>query len=227
VLEVQLGIDRLKRFTWPAYATHLRAERKCPTALVVVAPDAAVATWAGRAIHLGGGNEFTPMVVGLQVIPIIKNRDTAARLPELAVLSALAHGQGEHGTDVGRAAFEGLETLASDQKALYSAIIFTALNAAAKAVLRNAMSSARYDIFSFPPFVEQMQTFRSEAKAEGKAEGKAEAILAVLNSRSVEITEAGRAQILSCRDLAQLDLWLTQSTRAARLEDLLSASPAL
>ena len=43
VVEVQLGRDHNKPFTWPAYLTISRDQHRCPAYLLVVAPDSAVA----------------------------------------------------------------------------------------------------------------------------------------------------------------------------------------
>jgi hypothetical protein len=45
-------------------------------------------------------------------------------------------------------------------------------------------------------------------KTEGKAEGKVEAILLVLESRGILVTDEQRSQFLSCTDLKQLKSWL-------------------
>ena len=38
IVEVQLGIDEDKRFSWPEYTTGSRAKHRCPVGLLVVAP---------------------------------------------------------------------------------------------------------------------------------------------------------------------------------------------
>jgi hypothetical protein len=48
VVEAQLRRDNDKRWSWPVYLTNLRARVRCPVVLLVVANDAAVATWASR-----------------------------------------------------------------------------------------------------------------------------------------------------------------------------------
>jgi hypothetical protein len=53
VVEVQLGKDAAKRYTWPVYLSTLRARLRCPTALLVVCPQAAVAAWCADPIELG------------------------------------------------------------------------------------------------------------------------------------------------------------------------------
>ena len=65
IIEVQLGIDPLKKYSWPLYATALRARYHCPTSVLVVSPHEKVARWARRPIALGEseGSVFVPLVV--------------------------------------------------------------------------------------------------------------------------------------------------------------------
>lgn len=93
VVEVQLARDDRKRFAWPVYVTNLRARLQCPVCLLVVTSEEPVARWASRSIELGGGNTFNALVLHPSGVPEILDADAARRDPELAVLSAMAHGQ--------------------------------------------------------------------------------------------------------------------------------------
>jgi hypothetical protein len=55
VLEVQRDEDPDKKFAWPVYLAVVRAKKRCPTCILVIAPDARVAAWAAERIHLGLG----------------------------------------------------------------------------------------------------------------------------------------------------------------------------
>src|SRR5262249_46401826 len=125
IVEVQLHKDERKHFTWPVYAANLRARLECPTCVLVVTADDAVATWARTPIELGVGNTFTPFVIGASAIPIIVDVEMAKRDPELAVLSAMAHGRAE--PDVARrimtAAFEASRGLQGERAELYLDLI--------------------------------------------------------------------------------------------------------
>jgi hypothetical protein len=100
IIEAQLGPDKEKRFTWPLYAVGARAREQCPFVVLVVTPNAATARWAARAIELGGGNRYWPLVVGPDGIPKVTEHARARREPQLAVLSVMAHGRGEVETAV-------------------------------------------------------------------------------------------------------------------------------
>ena len=70
VLEVQRDKDPDKEYSWPVYVTVVRAKKRCPTVVLVVAPDAEVATWAAQPIDLGlGFGTLRPVVLGPASVP--------------------------------------------------------------------------------------------------------------------------------------------------------------
>ena len=100
VVEPQLHIDKRKRFSWPLYGTALWAKLECPTVVLVVTSNPSVANWAVKPIVLGPGSLFQPLVLGPSDIPWVTEAEEACQLPELAVLSALAHGNQPSGHKV-------------------------------------------------------------------------------------------------------------------------------
>src|SRR5436305_9725804 len=80
IVEVQLAIDPQKRFSWPAYAMVSRAVHGCPVALLIVAPDPAVAGWCAEAIETGiPGFVLRPPVLRRNALPVDTGPDVAAR----------------------------------------------------------------------------------------------------------------------------------------------------
>lgn len=59
-----------------------------------------------------------------------------------------------------------------------------------------------------------------EGLEKGLANGRAAAVLAVLDARGIAVPEAERTRILSCHDLAQLDVWLRRAASATALADV-------
>ncbi len=65
VLEVQRDKDARKKYAWPVYVVVVRAQKECPTIVLVVAPDAEVSAWAAETIDLGlGRGSIDPLVLG-------------------------------------------------------------------------------------------------------------------------------------------------------------------
>ena len=91
VVEVQLDKKERKRFTWPVYATGLRARLQCDACVLVVTANDAVAAWAAEPIAIGGGSVFKPLVIGPRGVPIIRDIEQARGAPELAVLAPRLH----------------------------------------------------------------------------------------------------------------------------------------
>jgi hypothetical protein len=120
IVEVQLSIDRDKEYSWPVYVPALRARHRCPAVLLVIAPDPAVARWARSSIELGHpGFCLKPVVIEFAEMPRVTNGAEAQRVPELAVLSTIAHGD----SSIAQAAIGAIEGLPEDQKRLYLDLI--------------------------------------------------------------------------------------------------------
>lgn len=110
IVEVQLSVDPRKRFSWPVYRSGLRARLECPTCILVVTPSERVAKWATARVELGMGDTFHAQVLGPTAVPVIRDPERARVDPELAVLSAMAHGKGapKLALDIAKTAAEGV-----------------------------------------------------------------------------------------------------------------------
>ena len=222
IFEAQLGEDREKRFSWPVYAVTARARFECPFVVVVATPDSAIARWAARPIDLGAGQFWAPLVVGPEGIPVIIDAQKAQQVPELAVLSVMAHGKGDPQTavDIALAASAALTHLTEEQRMLYLLLIETALGDAAK------------EAFEMHPQTEKLMSSwqrgsfekgRAEGQAEGLAHSKAADVLDVLDARGLPVTPEQRERILGCSDLELLKTWLRRAATAAAIDALFSA----
>jgi hypothetical protein len=215
IVEVQLSPDHRKRFSWPAYATSLRARLKCPVALLVVTPSARVARWARRPIIVGPGTTCSPVVLGPAVVPAMTSRRDALENPELAVLSAIAHGKGDRGQAVriAKAAAAGaasVSRLDEDTGLLYFAAIRDALGPAARKAFEMIPNVERYLDAATR---KKIQRARTEGK-EALVQSKHGAVLAVLQARGLSVTDRQRARIAACTRVATLDAWLRRAVTA-------------
>jgi len=171
VVEVQLTRDERKPFVWPVYVANLRARIKCPACMLVVAGDAAVARWAAKPIDLGGNHRLVPWVLGLQGVPEITDLAQAQADPELAVLSAIAHGDDADtakSVQIALAAELASQGLDPDRSSLYFDLIMTSLSEIARRELQ-AMNPAKYEYQS-----DFAKHYVAQGKAEGRAEGRLE-----------------------------------------------------
>lgn len=224
IVEVQLAADERKRFVWPVYVSGLRARLECPACVLVITSNERVARWCREPIDLGPGNVFTLLVVGPASVPVIDDEAAAKRDPELAVLSCIAHGSEANAGAVGVAALTAVMGLSDEKKILYSDLVFAALSEAALAALEELMNSGNYEFQSEFARTHQAKgraEGREEGLAKGRAEGRAEALLAVLESRGLRVSNQARARILECTDGEQLDAWLRRAVSVASVDELL------
>jgi hypothetical protein len=228
VVEVQLSRDEDKRKTWPLYLTSLRSRVGCPTALLVVAPEASVARWCAQPIELGHpGFMLQPLVAGPEAIPVLTDEQAARQDPELAVLSAMAHGRAEVGQSIAQAVLSAVEGLEAERVRLYVDLALSSLNDVAREALEAMMRSGTYEYQSefARRYVAQgreegRQEGRQEGLQEGLQKGEVEALLEVLDARGLEVDEAAREQIRACTELSQLKLWLRKAVTARSVQEL-------
>ena len=214
VIEVQLSADGQKRHVWPAYVATLYARLRCPAMLLVMCPNAAVAAWCARPIVVSDpGMVLTPVVLGPEQVPVVTDTRVARRHPELAVLSALAHGS-EPDPSMFTALFAALDVIDLDQATLYIDLVLMVLPAAARVWLEEFMTTT--------PFRYQSD-FARRFFGQGKAEGKAEDLLEILGARNIPVPDDARARIVACTDIDQLDAWIRRAAIAEKLDDVLNS----
>jgi hypothetical protein len=218
IVEVQLRCDEDKQYAWPAYVANLRARHRCPVCLLVITIDHTVSRWAGRCIELGPGTRCSPWVVGPLNTPAVTELGDAKDNVELAVLSAIEHGQS---TDVALAArIAATAILASadidaERSRLYLDLISISLSKSAPEVLEATMNSLGY---------EYQSDFARRYVAQGKAERGMEIILKLLASRFGPLPEAVHARVRSA-DSAQIDAMADRMLTARTLEEVLGPLP--
>lgn len=224
VIEVQLRVDGRKRRSWPAYVATLHARLDCPAVLLVVCPDQAVADWCRVPIRIGPpGSVLTPVAFGPRQVPVVTDLDLACRLPELAVLSAVAHGAGPNPVPVFQTTFAALELIDHEHANLYTDFIYFVLPAAARKSLEEFMTITNYRYqseFARRYFNEGEAQGEARGEARGEAHGKAEALLIFLQGRGIEVSDEIRSKIIECTDLVRLEAWIRKAGTAQKIEDL-------
>jgi hypothetical protein len=211
IVEVQLGIDDDKRFTWTEYTMGARARYRCPVGLLVVAPDPGVAAWCAAPIETGiPGFVLRPPVLGRTAVPVVTDPAEAARRPELAVLSAMAHGQGELGAAIAGAVLPAIRALDDQRARFYGDVVLNSVNEAARRALEAMMKGYQYQ-----------SDFAKKYYGEGRAEEAARAVLAVLRVRGIAVSESVRDRIQAEKDPAQLEHWLEKAAVAVSLAEVI------
>jgi hypothetical protein len=228
VLEVQRDDDPDKKYTWPVYVAVVRARKRCPTVVLVVAPDAEVASWAAEPIDLGLGlGTVRPLVIGASSVPEVVDAEVAEKEVELSVLSALAHGNGPNGVAVLAAVLVALGRLDQEHAAAYFQMIYTLLREPMQRALEAlAMERQSENKATFPPF---MQRFIDSSKVDGILEGEIKgrteeavrAVLTVLRVRGVAVPETAQERILAEKDPERLERWLEKAAVALSVAEVI------
>ncbi|WP_437991362.1 hypothetical protein [Sorangium sp. So ce145] len=223
VVEVQLGVDPDKPYVWPVYVTQTRARHRCPTGLLVVTINAAMARWSARPIDTGHpGWALTPLVLGPQGVPVVTDAEQAKAAPEVAVLSAMAHGQSEAAEAIGVAFLAAADELDEERRAVYGDLVLSSLNAAARRKLE-AMMKSGYQFQS-----EFARSYVAKGREEGIREGtlktKAQAVLAILEARGIEVPAEVRERVLASTDIDELDRWIRRAAVISDARELLATT---
>ena len=229
VLEVQRDKDPDKKYSLPVYVTVVRAEKRCDTAVLVVATNPDVAAWAAERIELGLGlGHVQPLVLGPAVVPEITDPAVAEREVELAVLSAVTHGNGSSGLAVVQAAVRALDRLDPEQAMVYFQIIYDALREplqrALEALVMERQTEGKATFLPFAQKIFERGKLEGERKGElkGELKGKREVLLRLLGRAGIALTEEDRTRVHACEDGATLDRWVDNILGAKTAADVLS-----
>jgi hypothetical protein len=211
LVEVQLDDDDAKHFSWPLYVAAARARYRCDVCLLVVAIEERVAAWARRPVALGpAGPIFHPTVLGPAAVPHAFEPST----PELAVLSALAHGAEE--PDALSRALLSIDAMTDDdRRRAYFDLLRYHLGAALDRALEAIMATSERPYLS-----DFANDYFAKGKAEGRAEGARIALVAVVTSRGLSLGDEDRARIAACSDAATLEAWVGRAARAAAVAEI-------
>lgn len=224
IIEVQRRVWDRKRFVWPVYVATLHAKLCCQTCLLVVTADAAVARWAAQPISsLQPGSPFVPLVLGPEQVPWLDD-PAAARAPELAVLSALAHAESPGALDAVETALHAISSLERDRANLYLDLIIGSLPAVMIQAVEQLMQSRNYEYqsdFARRYYGQGREAGREEGREAGREEGREAALRGALGrlvkARLGDVPAGIQAAIDSCSDSERLLDWIEQVGGAADL----------
>ena len=222
VVEVQLGYDEDKPYSWPAYIANLRARHRCPVCLLVITIDEAVSRWASKPIELGPGSRCQPWVVGPSNTPVITELQDARENVELAVLSAIEHGQNMDiplAARVASAAIVASADIDAERSRLYIDLVLLSLSENAAEAIETTMNSLGFEYQS-----DFARRYVAQGRAEGRTETRVEIILKLLTLRFGPLTDSVQARVRGGGNV-QLDAVLERVLTAQTLEETLSPLP--
>ncbi|MFS8068053.1 MAG: hypothetical protein ACMG6S_16990 [Byssovorax sp.] len=162
-----------------------------------------------------------PVVLGPSVIPEITDPAKAEQEPELAVLSAVVHGNGSKGFAVVQAVSAALFRFDARRASADFRLVYEVLREPVRRAL--IMERPTNERTLFPLFAQRLiDRGKFEGLREGEIMGKRSALLRLLARAGIELAEGDRASILACADPEMLDGWLENVLGARTAADVLS-----
>jgi hypothetical protein len=137
----------------------------------------------------------------------------AARAPELAVLSALAHG----GKDAALldAAVASMAELDEERARAYFDLLRYHLGKALDRALEAIMATTEHKYLS-----DFARKYYDDGVVKGEAHRARAALRTVIRVRAIPASEEDLARIAACEDLTTLDRWLERAALATTMEEV-------
>jgi hypothetical protein len=144
-------------------------------------------------------------VLGRKAVPVITDPVEAARRPELAVLSAMAHGDSELGAAIAAAVLPAVGCLDDERARFYGDLVLNSLNEAARRALEAMMKG--YD-------------YQSDFAKKYVAQGERALLLRQLRARFGEVPANAVAKVEGA-ELALIERWGERVLSAKTLVEVL------
>lgn len=229
VLEIQRQPDPDKRFSWPLYTAALHAKHRglLKTYLLVVATNRSTARWAQQPIATCQPQApFRPLVVGPDDVGRLDSEDAASADLPLAMLSAVLHVNDEGGEVDAVRALRAADAVAGPDAAVWLYGLLRGIVDDERLLLLEEMIKMLNPWANFKPRTpserENYNAGLADGEAKGEARGEAKALLRILASRSLSMTEEQRGQILRCEDTNQLERWIERALSARSVAEILA-----
>ncbi len=169
-----------------------------------------------------GLGHVQPLVLGPTALPEITDPAVAEQEVELALLSAVTHGNGPNGLAVLRAALVALSRFDREHAAAYFQVIWNVLRRPTRRALEAMVMERQTEgTATFPPFIQKLiDRGIQEGRFEGRLEGLREALLRLMARAGLTLTEDDRARIQACDDPTILDQWVENVLGAKTAADV-------
>lgn len=237
IIESQSRPEESRRRSWPYYISYMNSRYACPVTLLVVTADKATAVWARKPIKTGlaqcPSQVTAPLVLAPDNVPAVQEAVAAGQDVMMAVLSALTHRNQPQVDGILEALAAALGQMEEDTAAFLVAFTDAGLgNSDAARIWRALMTTIPYPHlrgllrtqWQEEGRIEGRIQGRDEGLLEGRLEGRLEeataAVLRVLQTRGLVVSEAVESRIRDCTDLAEVEALHTRAVTAARAEDI-------
>jgi len=173
-----------------------------------------LAAWCAKPSEAGApGFVPSPYVLDPADVPFVTDPGEAARWPELAVLSVLAHGEGEQGAAIAAAVLPAIQKLDDDRARFYYDLVYISLSAASRQALEEMKGYEHQTDFA--------KKYVAQGLTQGRTEEAARNLLTVLRVRGFAVPDHIRERILAETDPERLERWLEKAVVAPSLAALI------
>jgi hypothetical protein len=219
IAEIQLARDEDKHASWLQYTAMMYRKLRVPVTVMVLAVTEEVARWCARPLDYDrAGNTFKPLVIGPSKIPWITDLEQAQALPELAVLSVVAHGKEPGAEAIGLSAYFACTPLDKPRATQYVDAIMMWLSETARHALQEYLNMHHYEYQS--EFARKyVEEGRKDGLEEGRKEGRQEVLVKQLGLKFGELPDSA-VQRLQAADDTDLARWTERVLTAATLDDV-------
>jgi hypothetical protein len=215
ILEVQLRVAAEKARRWPTYVAAAHDRYGCPTALVVVTNDDAVAAWARGPFSMGPGSMVAPVVLDGSKVPRLSELPEAERTAAMALLSVGVHVRSVADLPLVRMAMDadmpGVDAFGGLRE--YLKLVVAVLHKSLRPALEEQMG---IDVSDIVPWTDKYE-------ARGEARGRVEAMRAVFRRMAAErgfaLSAAHEARLMTCGDPERLSGWTVRLLKAASVDE--------
>lgn len=246
VVEIQLGVDEEKRWSWPLYLALARNQHRCPARLVVISLKATIAAWVHDVTH-DSGMSLHPVVLLPEQLGVPDDDDNRPLLAERLILAAIAHRDTPDSLRIVRQAPRALLELDEATRDRYLDMLLHFLTPGARAILEALMfedhipshpALVRLAMRKLAPMIQQQveqeleqrieERVRKAAEAQGltigqalgEAQGRTHALQGVLRQLLAAQGIPANDAALESADLDTLNAWVTDLVRGTVPEAL-------
>lgn len=214
-IEAQSRKDPDKGASWAYYLAYLQAKYRKPPVLLVTCQDEKTARWAKGPFHFGISHwrslTVRPLVLGPHNVPVITDKEAAAKDIPLAVFSAITHGEHPQADMMLEALASALKTVDESTASIFRELTELGLGSSPAAHIWKDLMAV------------DLSFFRSETseklRDEGRAEGRVEDLLLLLKTRGL-LDDAIRSRVTACGDPDLLRAWFRRALTAGTAEQI-------
>ncbi|WP_043634817.1 hypothetical protein [Nonomuraea candida] len=220
IVETQRAPDEEKCYSWLEYIANFRSREKCPACLVVICPNERVARWAAKVISTGHpGLTLKVLTIDKWNTPVITDAGQALDNIALAVISTVTQSEHPRFGEICAATQQALGGIDPGLAYRYARYVTLSLEGDAQEGWSQGMRTMTYPYQG--KYAEGLiAEGEAKGRVEGEARGEARAVLKILESRGLSVSEELQNRVMGCQERAVLDIWVARALWVESAEEI-------